>query len=134
MNNVGLWSSPVADIGDIAHVDRATIGDLDRKTVQLIDRLWRVVKLNIVLKATYLRKAYRVDLRLIGYRSCYVLRRQAAGLQCLGIDIDLYLPLLAPKRKRHRDARYRHQRRAKLVEAKVKQLLFAQALARQCQL
>src|SRR3546814_7052107 len=78
----------------VAHPDRGAVDHLDRQVVELLDRRRRVVEADVVLVIADLGEADRVDLRLVGQRRRDVLRREAARLQRIGIDVDLDLALL----------------------------------------
>src|SRR3546814_14234354 len=80
---------------------------------------------------TLFRSADRVDLRLVGQRRRDVLRREAARLQRIGIDVDLDLALLPARGERHRHPGHRHQLWPDLIEPEIEQLLLVQPLARQ---
>ncbi len=118
----------------VAHVDGGAVDHLDRQVFQLLHVDGSVVELHHVFVLADLLRADRADLLLIGQRIGHILRGQATRLQRARIHVQLHLTGLAAERVRNSRARHRHQLRTQQVEAKVAQLLFAQALARQRQL
>jgi len=134
MDDILLRTGAVADIGDVAHVDGRAVHHLDRQVVECGDRFRRIVQADAILGRADLDEAGRIDLVLRGNGVADILRRQPLGLERQRIEVDLHLTLLAARGEGHGETGDGHQLRPDLVLAKVEQLLFRQALARQREL
>ena len=124
MDDIGLRRIAVAHAGDVADIDHGAVHGLDRQVAKLFHPERRVVELDVVFERADLLGADWRNQVLRGKRVGNVLSRQSAGLQCLRIEVDLHLALLAAERIGDRGAGHRDQRRAQLVDADVGEVLF----------
>ncbi len=134
MHHALLRRGAVAHMADVAQVDGRAVHLLHRQVVQLLDGGDRVVELHHILQRPELHEAGRGDLVLGGDGVGHVLRRQALGLQRLGIQVHLDLPDLAAIGVGNRRSRHRRQHRAHEVLRGVQHLLLGQRRRRGRQL
>ncbi len=97
-DDVGLRRKAVADVRDVADVDRVGADRPDRQVVQLLDRLRAGVEVDVVLGAADLLRAARQNQVLQADRVDHVGRRQVPRLHRLRDQVDLDLRLLAAVR------------------------------------
>ena len=130
MDDIGLGRVAIVHIGHVTDIHHRTIHHPDRQLAQLLDGRGCVVQPHRVFQAANLLVADRQNQVLRRQRVGDVLRRQAARVQRLHLEVDLDQPLLAPIGKGNGRARHGHQRRAHRVDPQVKQRLLRHALPR----
>ena len=134
-DDVGLRRVAVADVGDVADVDRCAADRLDRQVVELLDVVGLAFSRRRIRSSPIFERAARQDQVLHADRVDDVGRRQALGLQRLR---DRGRPGSAAACRRTGygiDAPCtRRELRAEEVHAEVEQLLLGQALAREAEL
>src|SRR5438309_1311323 len=99
--DVCLYLIAVTNLSDIPNPNWRTVHHPDREVVQLIELSGTAVELNLVLLFADLRGAGRQD-QILQIKSVrHISRRELFGVECLRIQIDGYLTVLAAERKRH---------------------------------
>ena len=132
-DQVGLGAEPIVHEADVANVDHRPVLVADRNVVQLLQELGAAVDADVVLDRPHLGRARGDDgvLRQGGIE--HVLRRQAARVERVRVDVDVHHPVLAAVGDGHRRALHGHELRADEVVAEIADLLFGQLVASQAE-
>ncbi len=133
-HDIRLRGETVADVGDVAHVNRGAIYGLYRQIVQFLNGLRSAVHFHVVFEGAELSRSRWQNqiLRIHGVDD--VDRRQPLGLEQLRIQIHCDLALLTSIRKRQGRALHGGQLCADEIVSEIKDGLLAQAVACQTNL
>ena len=133
-NNVGLWRKTVAYVGDFAHVRCGAVHGFYRQIVQFVHALRTTVHFDGVFERTHFGRAGGQDQVLRGDRIDNVHGGKAVRLKGGGIRIHRDEALFSAVRKGSGGALNRGELCADEVVAEVKELLFAESIAREAKL
>ena len=133
-DDAGLGGETVADLGDVANVDRSAINDTDRKIAEALDRVGAAVEENAVLAvADFGGPGWESEvLRVDGVAD--VGGGEAFGEEGGGVEIDLDLADLAAERQRNGGALDGGELETDGVEADVVEGLFGEGFAAEAEL
>src|SRR5205085_911897 len=98
VDDVGLHQVAHVDVAHVFHVHGHAVDRLDGNLVDCLNQIRAAVELDVVFRLADLRGAGGKDQALGIDGGLDVLRRQAAGVQLTGVEIDHHLrPLTAPR-------------------------------------
>ncbi len=133
-NDVCLRRKAVANVGDVLHINRGAVDGLHRQIVEFLNGLRAAIHFDHVLKRAQFRRSRGQDQVLGIHGADNVNRGKSLGLERLGIDVDADDALLAAVGKRRCSAWNRGELGADEIIAIIKELLFAERVARQTNL